>query len=1639
MKNYIARIALCAASLMLARGMSAQDVDYKKYPDYSPKTYPNALLMVRKPVMKASGEVSQRPSHVNNADYRFMSPVFNQDGGSCGSASRIRYMFTHELNSYRNLDGTKDENNYPTHFVWLLTNGNSGKDEFIQHVGVPSAATYGGRTYSALFGNQEEIDSDFGWMTGYEKWYEAMHNRMLRPSNFPISVETEEGREAVKNWLWNHNGDTDFHSGGIVGIGVASGGDWQKIPKTKANDAAGVTGKYYVNKWGTSVDHALTIVGYDDRIEFDLNGNGVYGEKNADEVGAWIVVNSWGGWCNNGFIYCPYAHAGAWFDSEGKLGSTAWWTPEIYQVRKNYRPLRTIRLKMDYSHRSEMRLSAGVSANLNATEPDRTVMFEHFKFAGDGKNGDTNPAPAVPMLGKWADGRLHDEPMEFGYDLTDLSSAFDTNMPLKYFFIVETRTWGIGSGHIYEASIMDYANELASLETPFALPQGGYEIKSQGNKTIISTIVYGQGYYAPQNLSYDEGILTWDAPMNSGREIDSYIIYCEGEKVATLDVKTRTYTPVAADGQVEYAVSAMYDDNSVESAKVSVKTPIPVTTSGQNKVLRLNKTGLTIPDIFATKYPKATIEFWFKPTSLSNWNQAAGTWGSFMMHANANGAFTAGWNTGGHRVDGTAGDLVVGTMKHVAIVVNGNKLTTYINGEQKGTVTSDKYNGLGGFGDLVFSSDQNNGWNGEIDEIRIWSVARSASQISGNKNKEFVGARVPDGLIAYYRGDTFEKNGATYLRDYVGSHHAPLTVPANTVVKTSTTPMLGKVTSSLSAKIDEPVETIYAGIPVTLTATCSESTCKTEWSCQAIGIESIPATKVSFTFPTAGEYEVSVTAYNSKDESTTSTLSVTVEDAPSPDATFTPTLTEVPTSDRVSFIVNNPKLGYKYEWSMPGAVTEKANTTHTTAVYEKAGQYTVTLKVSTPDASRHDTYSTTIQVVDVAPVADFQINPAVVQKGELISLKDNSKHAPTQWQWNMRSENKVYTLPEQEGYVIFDTPGVYDVTLSASNASGSNTKTQTKAITVCNADSKNGLNFGSGRASATATGEFIKSGQSAFTLEWWMNPSILSTYCAGLGDSESTMLVKTDADGAMHLVLSGKSTNSGSGYVIPGEWHHYAVVRYTSSIYFYRDGIQYAKNTLSGTLKAMNSFTISVADMPVNGSIDELRLWNKRRTVSQIAQYANEPITDLATAENDGLIFYYDFNQSSGDVADRTSHRYDAVRQGFGPDGDAWGLSLGVFSLNFDESAAGTDVSAQYLKNYKQAFATTGTSVNPTNSSRFKAISNWKLEGAVKDGEITTGVHVDTNKGSCFTCTTGWDGFVKTLTDHKAYQTLTLPAGAYLFTAYYSDSYEGECGNSYITVSQGTTLPNTSEIETEALAFSQMKPMASDVKSNSVFFFLSQQTQVSLGLVLNMSGQMCMALQKFELMTIPVTELKTENMSDRKFKLTYLLDGETYKEYEVAYGAAIEPEPAPEAREGYTFSGWDNLPTTMPAYDVVVKGTFVINRYRLTAYLDEDVYLDTELEYGAAVSVPVPEVPEGRVFDGWDMEVPETMPAHDVVLHGTTSVDTAIDKIFPDKNERLTVYNVSGQQMLTNVTVEAAMRMLSPGIYIANGKRVLVR
>ena len=89
--------------------VSQTDVNREKYPDYNDRLNPDYTMLQtaasQKGLSRSITTRGTRPAYVNNAEQKFFPPVFNQDGGSCGSASRICYMFTYELNAYRDLEG----------------------------------------------------------------------------------------------------------------------------------------------------------------------------------------------------------------------------------------------------------------------------------------------------------------------------------------------------------------------------------------------------------------------------------------------------------------------------------------------------------------------------------------------------------------------------------------------------------------------------------------------------------------------------------------------------------------------------------------------------------------------------------------------------------------------------------------------------------------------------------------------------------------------------------------------------------------------------------------------------------------------------------------------------------------------------------------------------------------------------------------------------------------------------------------------------------------------------------------------------------------------------------------------------------------------------------------------------------------------------------------------------------------------------------------------------------------------------------------------------------------------------------------------------------------------------------------------
>ena len=135
-------------------------------------------------------------------------------------------------------------------------------------------------------------------------------------------------------------------------------------------------------------------------------------------------------------------------------------------------------------------------------------------------------------------------------------------------------------------------------------------------------------------------------------------------------------------------------------------------------------------------------------------------------------------------------------------------------------------------------------------------------------------------------------------------------------------------------------------------------------------------------------------------------------------------------------------------------------------------------------------------------------------------------------------------------------------------------------------------------------------------------------------------------------------------------------------------------------------------------------------------------------------------------------------------------------------------------------------------------------------------------------------------------------------------------------------------------------------------------------------------------------EVEFEAIPINSYTLKYVVDGVTYQTYQIQEGATITPEAMP-TKEGYTFSGWSEIPQIMPSMDVTVTGSFIVNKYKLTYQVDGVEYKSYDIEYGATITPEAYPTKDGYTFSGWS-EIPKIMPAKDVTVVGTFTKDEPV-------------------------------------------------
>ncbi len=360
------------------------------------------------------------PRALDNSTLKAFPEIRDQGQiGSCVAFAVGYYQYTHELGLIYQWDNKNANNATKVSPKWVYNLANGQDNE-----GTTAGAVYGIlRDYGALtwdafpyVGDPTNPVNYREWPRGAATWERAMKYRALEWADLPAPTSAAD-IQTLKSVLLN---------GHVVTFSTAIW-DWEydlvdNDPATTADD--GIAGQPIVT-WVDSQlpNHQMTVVGYNDDIWVDLNGNG---PAEPGEKGAFKVANSWGpGWYiyfpdtdtrvpTGGFIWVAYD---ALFDTTQVAGGPtgqnrlrAMWYPGTVKPRANYQP----KLMAEFTLSSLTR--SGMFSAIGLTEPDRTTPFTSFYPSLFGGNG-----------GPYAfDGTIATQPQtaSFALDLTDFALSY---------------------------------------------------------------------------------------------------------------------------------------------------------------------------------------------------------------------------------------------------------------------------------------------------------------------------------------------------------------------------------------------------------------------------------------------------------------------------------------------------------------------------------------------------------------------------------------------------------------------------------------------------------------------------------------------------------------------------------------------------------------------------------------------------------------------------------------------------------------------------------------------------------------------------------------------------------------------------------------------------------------------------------------------------------------------------------------------------------------------------------------------------------------------------------------------------------------------------------------------------------------
>ncbi|MFM7016252.1 MAG: LamG-like jellyroll fold domain-containing protein [Bacteroidota bacterium] len=518
---------------------------------------------------------------------------------------------------------------------------------------------------------------------------------------------------------------------------------------------------------------------------------------------------------------------------------------------------------------------------------------------------------------------------------------------------------------------------------------------------------------------------------------------------------------------------------------------------------------------------------------------------------------------------------------------------------------------------------ENKYFKGEIDEVRIWNVTRTASEILQNKDIELVGNET--GLVSYYnfnQGTPGGSNGTiTTLTDATSNN---LNGTLNTFSLTGST---SNWVAGGPTILTEPTLCLNG------TATLSHTNSGGTWSTSDATVISIdPATSIA-TANAAGTATITYT-YTIGGCTYTSTKLFTVNALP-----IAPTATT-----SVNYCLN----------ATPAILTATASAGNTLQWYTASTGGTASLTAPTPSTSSVGSVSyyvsqknstgcegprTTI-TVNVASIPVASASTTSYCSGTPINLSLTGYNGNIQWQSSLNN-----TTWSSETGAISDTYSITSISTTTyykALISGGTCATSSNVLTIGIArsagDLGNAINFDGIDDVITTSNNAALNITSAITIEAWIKPggssSTIQNVISKSSQSQNTGYIFPRTDDAWtnfvaYLHIGGTWRGASYPYPTDGSYHHLAMTYDGSNIKLYLDGNLVKTQAQTGTITT-NTNSLAFGNQPgfteyYKGSLDEARIWNTALTVDQIKARMN---SELSGTESN-LVLNYSFNQGS--------------------------------------------------------------------------------------------------------------------------------------------------------------------------------------------------------------------------------------------------------------------------------------------------------------------------------------------------------------------------------------------------------------------------